>query len=353
MIRRLIEEMVMGKKRKLRIPEDLVVGSVHESKNYGSMEIVEYRGCNDITITFLRSKGSRVATAKNIRGGTVRDTSAYVVPTKMNCGDLYKSNNYGVMEITECIDSSKVRVSFISTGYTTLTSPTAVRNGLVRDKSIPKANNFLKIGEVYPTKHSGDVKVINFLSAKEIEVYCLRDGITLITDSASIRKGRVLHSLSTTICNIGYHGDGPHLATESNLTYKRWKNIINRCYSSADPNHVKYYGDCSVCEEWLNFQNFADWFESNSFEGCQVDKDILFEGNKVYSPETCICVGKTDNIVKAHAGHFKMVNPQGELVEIYNMRAYCREHNLDHRRLCYVHSGEKYSHGGWTKYVEK
>jgi hypothetical protein len=59
------------------------------------------------------------------------------------------------------------------------------------------------------------------------------------------------------------------------------------------------YKDCSVCDEWLNFQNFAAWYDKNYYEvtgeRMDLDKDILVKGNKIYSPDTCAFVPHSIN----------------------------------------------------------
>lgn len=52
------------------------------------------------------------------------------------------------------------------------------------------------------------------------------------------------------------------------------------------------YKGCTVCEEWQNYSNFKVWYEQNKNNGMSwdLDKDILFKGNKVYSSETCCFV---------------------------------------------------------------
>ena len=55
----------------------------------------------------------------------------------------------------------------------------------------------------------------------------------------------------------------------------------------------------TVCDKWLNFQNFAEWFYKNYYEidneAMCLDKDILHKGNKIYGPETCIYCPKSIN----------------------------------------------------------
>lgn len=73
-------------------------------------------------------------------------------------------------------------------------------------------------------------------------------------------------------------------------SYAKWKSMLQRCYSEKYVNRRKCYVGCSVCDEWLRFSNFKRWFDKNYEEGYYLDKDILVNGNKVYSPETCCFV---------------------------------------------------------------
>ncbi len=74
--------------------------------------------------------------------------------------------------------------------------------------------------------------------------------------------------------------------------FNKWINMIQRCYNKKIQKNKPYYKDKTVCEEWLNFANFRIWFREYVINGDKVDidKDILFQGNKIYSPETCVFV---------------------------------------------------------------
>lgn len=77
--------------------------------------------------------------------------------------------------------------------------------------------------------------------------------------------------------------------------YRRWANMLMRCYDnkfhSTHPNYV----DCFVCDDWLTFSKFKAWMEKQDWEGKVLEKDILILGNKVYSPETCVFVSQRLN----------------------------------------------------------
>lgn len=72
--------------------------------------------------------------------------------------------------------------------------------------------------------------------------------------------------------------------------YSTWTDMLSRCYSSKYQDRKPTYKGCSVSEDWLTFSHFKSWMETQDWEGKQLDKDLLFEGNKIYSVETCVFV---------------------------------------------------------------
>jgi len=72
--------------------------------------------------------------------------------------------------------------------------------------------------------------------------------------------------------------------------YIRWRGMLSRCYYEKYNQKWPTYIGCSVCPEWFYFSKFKNWMETQDWEGKELDKDILFPGNKVYSPEACVFV---------------------------------------------------------------
>ncbi len=77
--------------------------------------------------------------------------------------------------------------------------------------------------------------------------------------------------------------------------YKTWHNMINRCYSQSYSKRFTAYLGCTVDESWHYFMTFKDWMETQDWEGQHLDKDLLIDGNKVYSPETCCFISRSIN----------------------------------------------------------
>lgn len=101
--------------------------------------------------------------------------------------------------------------------------------------------------------------------------------------------------LKPSVCGVGFIGVGKHTPSSNgshSAAYEAWKGMLKRCYSRKFLETRPTYQGCTVCEEWHNFQNFAEWFESQEHysKGYQLDKDLLVDGNKVYSPSTCVLV---------------------------------------------------------------
>lgn len=72
--------------------------------------------------------------------------------------------------------------------------------------------------------------------------------------------------------------------------YCRWYSMIYRCYGKRNYSN-KSYGDVHVCNEWLRRSNFDRWLKSHeNWEDLALDKDLLFPGNKEYSPEKCLMI---------------------------------------------------------------
>jgi len=84
--------------------------------------------------------------------------------------------------------------------------------------------------------------------------------------------------------------------------YRVWHNMLKRCYSTKYQERQPTYKGCSVSEEWLRFSNFKRWMEGQDWEGLQLDKDLLFEYNKVYSKETCVFVTSMVNSFTTDCG---------------------------------------------------
>lgn len=94
--------------------------------------------------------------------------------------------------------------------------------------------------------------------------------------------------------------------------YKVWSNMLIRCYSQAWKSKHPTYDECEVCDEWLTFSKFKNWMSTQSWEGRELDKDLLakdFRG-KLYCPECCVFLDRKTNTFTLDCG----VSSRGKLV---------------------------------------
>lgn len=93
------------------------------------------------------------------------------------------------------------------------------------------------------------------------------------------------------VYGVGIKGDGVAKVNGKNTkSYITWSNMLERCYSPRCQKLYPTYVGCTVCNEWLYFPTFKEWFDANYVEGWHLDKDMLLNGNKIYSSTTCIFV---------------------------------------------------------------
>jgi hypothetical protein len=73
--------------------------------------------------------------------------------------------------------------------------------------------------------------------------------------------------------------------------YKMWCGMLERCYCPVRHISDPSYKGCSVDPRFHRFQDFMEWVVIQiGFLDCDshLDKDLLFKGNKIYGPDTCV-----------------------------------------------------------------
>ena len=94
-----------------------------------------------------------------------------------------------------------------------------------------------------------------------------------------------------------------------------WTGILQRCYSKEYHNLKPTYETCTASNNFKNFQYFAEWCNKQAGFGIndwQLDKDLLFSGNKVYSEDTCVFLPSHINMLLVKQSYPKINDtPQG------------------------------------------
>lgn len=175
------------------------------------------------------------------------------------------------------------------------------------------------IGKQNVNKNGTTMTIIEYTNNNDIKIQFEDEHkYTKKTTYSNFVRGVIKNPYDKTICGVACTGDGIHkISVKNKLTieYKTWHNMIGRCFVPQWQKQQKTYVDCTVCDEWLNFQNFAQWYKDNWYEvegeRMELDKDILIKNNKIYSPETCVFVPKRMNLLIINRKNYRGDTPLG------------------------------------------
>ena len=128
----------------------------------------------------------------------------------------------------------------------------------------------------------------------------------------NFKKGKVKNPYKKDIYNVACIGNTRNIKDKDlKYIYDGWHNMIERCYTQQQ-NYQSYQKEnCSVCDEWLCFENYYYWYKENHYtindEIICLDKDILCHNlklkDKIYSPETCLFVPQRINMLFIKNNH--------------------------------------------------
>lgn len=156
----------------------------------------------------------------------------------------------------------------------------------------------------YFTNSCGETcRVVVYENAKE--VYITFDGSVYPKPFriGNLVRGEFTNSYRPAVRGVGYLGIGEYSA-KNKMEYLTWTNMLKRAYDDKTKDVQPSYKSSKVCDEWLNFQNFAKWCNSQEFfnakdakgRSYQLDKDLIVLGSKTYSPESCCFIPQSLNL---------------------------------------------------------
>ena len=121
------------------------------------------------------------------------------------------------------------------------------------------------------------------------------------TNMSHILSGDIINPYDKRVQGVGYIGEGKYSKKNDIECYNHWSNMLLRCYNAQYKKEHPSYKDATCCEEWLNFQCFAEWYYNNFYyidtDRMELDKDIIIKNNKLYSPDSCVLVPQKINLL--------------------------------------------------------
>lgn len=327
----------------MKVSSKYCVGYSYVNKQGLNVKVVEYRGRKDITVEFEIDGARKVTTGSYIK----KLLPLHPTYGKFYVGQRFTTKD-DVVEIVEVISQSELMVKWLSDGYIAKKKSVSLREGYLRHpiKNIPKVGevyttnsgknltviNYINatnvevefedglkitttttnlkdgnirypidkefVGKKFTTNSGWELTIIDYKSTNEVLVEW-QDGSKTIESMGHIRDGGIKPPNQVSLFGVGYFGIGRFVNSRKkdgekveDKIYQYWERMIKRCYDPLSLNKVsgRAYRDVLVCKEWLCFQNFAEWavLQVNSKDfSYELDKDLLFIGNKTYSPSTC------------------------------------------------------------------
>lgn len=155
-----------------------------------------------------------------------------------------------------------------------------------------------QVGDVFTTNQGCQVEVVDYQAYNNIMVRFLdNQSHEKVVSKKELLNGSIKNPFYPEVRGIGFFGVGPHIgklgkgSLINSKEYTHWSGMMTRCYYGGYHERFPTYKDCSVDHQWHNFQEFAEWCQWQvGFDNKKsvLDKDIVLQGNKVYSPETCV-----------------------------------------------------------------
>lgn len=169
-----------------------------------------------------------------------------------------------------------------------------------------------RTGYTYKTNEGLDVQIIDYIDRHNVLIkFVERPDYQVWSTMQNIKNGQIKYPYLRTLYGIGYYGDGMYTARLNNVKtpqYVKWFSMFSRCYDDKYHEKQPKYIGCSVSEEFHNYQNFAQWYDKRIY-ACkyklELDKDLIVEGNKIYSPSNCCFLPKEINNVLNYKRHDK------------------------------------------------
>ena len=168
-----------------------------------------------------------------------------------------------------------------------------------------------RIGEQSINIQGIPMYIIEYRNSRDIDIEFV-DGYRIYhTQYRHFLSGKIINNNVPSYLGVGYLGEGKYKSRENNKhtdAYIKWGSMLTRCYSEKYIGRYNY-DDCFVCNEWLNFQNFAEWYYNNIYElkdeRIELDKEIKYKNCRMYSPYTCLLVPHKINTIICNRANFR------------------------------------------------
>lgn len=158
-----------------------------------------------------------------------------------------------------------------------------------------------KVGDTVYNNEGDKAILVDFISGtkyiKRVAKVLFEDGTITEVKTPKLKCGSFKNPMKPNVYGVGFIGQGKYLSShkgEKSIGYTKWNSMIKRCYDETDVGFSHYGGrGVTVCNDWHNYQNFADWFYTHSIHQRRMtlDKDLKCKGKGlIYSKDNCCMI---------------------------------------------------------------
>ena len=166
-----------------------------------------------------------------------------------------------------------------------------------------------RLGETSLSNEGCVMKIVEYNNIRDIIIEFQEEHKYRVhTQYKAFKKGECKNPFFPSVFGHGYLGidkesNVPKMSefkdgkTVNTWEYNKWQHMLQRCFDNKLKEKEPTYKDVTCCKRWLCFSYFLEDLEIlkqeynwGKNEKLQLDKDILYKGNKLYSLENCVLV---------------------------------------------------------------
>lgn len=314
--------------------------------------IVDYINNTNVIVQFEGKTETKRASLYNIKCGTISskiNNKTYSGNKKEDWeGKVFTNSKDEKYTILEYINNVNVIIQFEGSSTTKRVTLDNIKNKNIRKYSLEDRKLELE-GKLFNNSENEFI-VIKYNDSEDILIEFTEDNTTKKVTYYQLMNGEVSKK-------------GRDYNKEQNKSYNIYKEVklfmneleLNNIIKNSNKEHKLYfvwsflllrtlnnkfkqinstYKNVTICNEWLDFNNFINWYENNYYEineELDVDKDILNSNKKVYSPENCLLIPKSINSKFVHLKTinkiYKVINENNQY--IYRININGRKYQLE------------------------
>ena len=172
------------------------------------------------------------------------------------------------------------------------------------------------VGKTLPSKECGDVIILDKVNHDKLKIKFINTGFVDIVSIYRMRNGNIRDKSLPAVCGIGVLGNKYPSWIDGKPTteYKLWHRMLQRCNYDKFHENNPTYENCTVSDNFKDFTYFHEWCNKQIGFGetdFALDKDLLVKGNKHYSEDTCVFIPIEVNSLLTNCGRKRGKYPVG------------------------------------------